>query len=351
MPIDVLIVGQGLAGSLLAWELMRQDFKIMVVDGGGENASKVAAGLVNPVTGQRLVKSEDVDVLLPAAIAFYQQLSDVFNRPFFVALPMLRILRNAHEQASASRRLADNSYRPFLTGCEAKTPGVNSPFGVLEQTQTGYLRTRTLLEALREFLISHSSYRNVRLDYAEIALKPKLTWRDLQPKHIVFCEGYLATGNPWFGGLPFQPAKGQILNCRTSTVCPRQILNFGHWLIPLDQTHFKLGATFEPGITDTNPTVKAQQLLLQSLNKICLDLSPVEILAHQAGVRPATVDKQPFIGAHPRYKNLHVFNGFGAKGSMAIPWYARRFVDALKKQAPLPKNCDIRRYEQTHFSV
>ena len=52
---DYLIIGQGLAGSLLTWELLQRGCKIIVVDNGLENASKVAAGLINPVTGMRLV--------------------------------------------------------------------------------------------------------------------------------------------------------------------------------------------------------------------------------------------------------------------------------------------------------
>jgi len=60
MMIDFLIVGQGLAGSLLAWELIQRGCSVLVVDKGEENASQVAAGLINPVTGIRFVKSGSV---------------------------------------------------------------------------------------------------------------------------------------------------------------------------------------------------------------------------------------------------------------------------------------------------
>ena len=67
MITDYLIIGQGLAGSLLAWELIQRDCKVVIIDNGKENASQVAAGLINPITGMRFVKSADVDTLLPAA--------------------------------------------------------------------------------------------------------------------------------------------------------------------------------------------------------------------------------------------------------------------------------------------
>jgi len=53
--VDFLIVGQGLAGSLMAWELMQRGKTVLIVDNGLENASRVAAGLINPVTGMRFV--------------------------------------------------------------------------------------------------------------------------------------------------------------------------------------------------------------------------------------------------------------------------------------------------------
>lgn len=349
MPIDVLVVGQGLAGSLLAWELIRQQFRVMVVDSGGENASQVAAGLINPVTGQRLVKSADVEELLPVAMACYRQLADQFKQEFFVPLQMLRILKNPRERQIAHQRLNDSAYQGFLQDYALTIPGLNSPFGVLEQQKTGYLLTRPLLTVLRDFFVAKASYRQARLDYDDVELKPHLRWRDLQPKHIVFCEGYQALGNPWFGKLPFQPAKGEILSCHAGVNCPQQILNFGKWFIPLDRRHFRIGATFEPGILDTRPTEAARRRLLLELAAVCPDLHPVEVLAHQAGIRPATLDKQPFIGPHPLHKQLHIFNGFGAKGSLAIPWHARRFVDALTTQNPLPAPSHIQRYDETYF--
>lgn len=349
MRIDVLIVGQGLAGSLLAWELMRHQYRVLVVDNGEENASQVAAGLVNPVTGQRLVKSRDVETLLPAAMACYRQLEAVFGQRFFVEMPMLRILRSERERDQARKRLDQADYRAYLQAWMPAAEGIDTAFGVVRQAQTGYLRTRLLLGRLRDFFIAHAGYRQTRLDYGDIVLRPKLQWQDIQAQHIVFCEGYRATANPWFGGLPFQPAKGEILGCETGAALPAQILNYGHWLVPLEERRFKTGATFDPLHLDTLPTSQAETTLLTALRGVCPALQAVNIVEHKAGIRPATLDKQPFVGAHPRHANLHIFNGFGAKGSLSIPWHCRQFIAALQQQAPLPIASHIRRYYDSHF--
>jgi hypothetical protein len=46
-----------------------------------------------------------------------------------------------------------------------------------------------------------------------------------------------------------------------------------------------------------------------------------------------------------------IFNGFGAKGSLQIPWYSKRFADYLLNNIPLPSACNIDRYYATHFSA
>ena len=52
--VDYIIVGQGLAGSAVAVQLLRAGKKIVVFDRPESNkASHVAAGLFNPITGKK----------------------------------------------------------------------------------------------------------------------------------------------------------------------------------------------------------------------------------------------------------------------------------------------------------
>jgi glycine/D-amino acid oxidase-like deaminating enzyme len=58
MEIDFLIIGQGLAGSALAYRLIKEGKKVVLLDQPEANrSSQVAAGLFNPVTGRKLVRS------------------------------------------------------------------------------------------------------------------------------------------------------------------------------------------------------------------------------------------------------------------------------------------------------
>jgi len=53
---DIIIVGQGISGTVLSNALMEQYQKVLVIDDGNKKAaSKIASGVINPVTGRRIV--------------------------------------------------------------------------------------------------------------------------------------------------------------------------------------------------------------------------------------------------------------------------------------------------------
>jgi glycine/D-amino acid oxidase-like deaminating enzyme len=144
--------------------------------------------------------------------------------------------------------------------------------------------------------------------------------------------------------LPFQPVKGEILTLRSQKPLSDAILNAGHWLIPLDEHHYRLGSTYQHQPLDNEATDQGQQQLLRALGKLIKDSGPLEVVGHRAGVRPATRGTQPFLGPSPQEPRIEIFNGFGAKGSLLIPWYAERYTAYLQGRESLPPEADIRRF-------
>jgi len=348
MTVDFLIIGQGLAGSLLAWELLQRNCKIIIVDNGQENASQIAAGLINPITGMRLVKAPEIDTLLPVATHCYTQLADYFQQDFYIEKPMLRILRNDNEVKHYRKRLTHPEYQNYLAAIDPQTSHENlsAPFGLAQQNHTGYLLTQALLTRLRDFFIAKNCYRTATIDYADIELGNIPRWQDITAKHILFCEGYQAANNPWFSWLPFQPVKGEILTLSHQSTLPNKIINAGHWLIPVNDRKVRVGATFDRENINTQPTEAGKNELLTAVKSLAPGLA-TELLDHRANIRPCTADRKPFIGRHPEHPQLLIFNGFGAKGSLQIPWHSKQLAKHLLSDSPLPPSCDIKRHSAT----
>jgi glycine/D-amino acid oxidase-like deaminating enzyme len=353
MQTDILIIGQGLAGSLLAWELIGRGCRVVVVDSGEDNASMVAAGIINPITGMRFVKTPDVETLLPVALKLYAQLSAFFGQAFYLEKPLFRLFKDQDELNHCKNRLKQADYATYLSELtlpNQQLAAFSTPFGYIGQQQTGHLLTLPLLGKLKQFFIEQGAYKTATLDYNAIQfIDSGIHYQDITANRLVFCEGHHARTNPWFSWLPFQLAKGELLTLAHHLELPDAIVNYGNWLLPLASGLVRIGATFDREHLNSLPSLEGKQSLLWTLKTVSPTLAQSIIVAHQAGIRPCTADKYPFIGKHSQNNRIAIFNGFGAKGSLQIPWYSQRCADQLLHNMPLPASCDIQRYHNSHF--
>jgi len=74
MRTEFLIIGQGISGTWLSYYLEKANKSFIVIDNEQPNsASRVAAGIINPVTGRRIVKTWMIDELLAFLVPAYDQ--------------------------------------------------------------------------------------------------------------------------------------------------------------------------------------------------------------------------------------------------------------------------------------
>src|SRR5215203_7203668 len=80
MQVDYLIIGQGICGTMLSWFLHKEGKSFLVIDDNNENSSsKIAAGIINPVTGRRYVTTWMIDDLLSFAQQSYTEIGTYFS--------------------------------------------------------------------------------------------------------------------------------------------------------------------------------------------------------------------------------------------------------------------------------
>jgi glycine/D-amino acid oxidase-like deaminating enzyme len=339
---DTLIIGAGLAGSLLAYRLTRAGNSVLLVnDPAVKAASRAAAGLINPVTGQRLVLQANIEALLASALDLYRDIESRFNVKLLYPRDMLRVFRNEKEREAWENRKKESDYSPFIDHELCEFNGREA----FVQHHTGNLDTNLLLDTL------HGAFRHQKIlidapvEYRDIHIEPtSVSWQAISADRIIFCEGWRGENNPWFSHLPFQPAKGEILTLTTSAPVPARIINHGKWLLPINGNRFKFGATYEWNELDETPTDKARDELLSVMAET-FPSPGAEVIEHVAGVRPGTRDKHPFLGFCQEHSHIGIFNGFGSKGSLLIPWYAQRFASNVTTGTTLPSEADIGRFD------
>src|ERR1044071_3005463 len=99
---DYIIVGQGIAGTMLAWFLKKNNKSFIIIDRfSASSSSQVAAGIIHPITGRRIVKTWMADTLIPFAKKTYQEMEEFFSvekgNSFFHPLPVVELISNSRE--------------------------------------------------------------------------------------------------------------------------------------------------------------------------------------------------------------------------------------------------------------
>src|SRR5262245_32220552 len=80
MITDYIIVGQGISGTWLSYYLLKGNKNILVFDTINlQSASNVASGLINPVTGRRVVTTWMAEKLLPFAREEYNAIGEMLS--------------------------------------------------------------------------------------------------------------------------------------------------------------------------------------------------------------------------------------------------------------------------------
>lgn len=311
------IVGQGLAGTCLAWELQKRgaDFKLIDRENGG--SSRVAAGLVNPVTGKNFEPSHRIAEFLPEAVEFYLAVEKIVARKLWHPLPVLRLADSDKEWQKILTKSKHPQIAPWIREGPMNAEGW---LGAIELTGGGRLDTRAFLDGSREFFHSQGFYQKS---------KPAPCDGDA---HTIRCEGAagLMSGN--LG--PHRCAKGEILTVRAKGWDETRIrVGAGGWLVPLGDGTFKAGSTYEWDQLDETPTEAGKKRVLEILQR--LGGGSFEIIAHEAGIRPILRRSEPLIG--PMDHGGWMFNGLGSKGSLYAPGMARRLcrwlLDGLEPEA------------------
>jgi glycine/D-amino acid oxidase-like deaminating enzyme len=350
MPKDFLIVGQGLAGSFLAWHLLKRGQTVVIVDDAHADCSSfAAAGMINPITGKRLVLSPRCERLLPFAKSAYRELEQQFHQTFFEPKDIIRLFRDDKERKAWERKRAVTHLKEYYG--DRMPPGsygkaINDALGSFLIRQGGYCRTGELMQCFTDFFRSRDCLVNARFRHEELELdEGRVSWRGQNFDRVIFSEGYQAKDNPFFSWLPYNLAKGEILTLGLDEpLLPDTVISCGKWCIPLAPGQYTVGSTYGWDRFDCRVTGQAQDEILSAISHFLR--VPFRVLDHAAGVRPIVKDLKPAMGLHPRHRQVAIFNGLASKGLLWGPFYARQMTRFLLDDEPLEAEVSIDRFNK-----
>ena len=347
---DFLIVGQGLAGSILAYYLIQLGLSVTIVDNNHQtSASRVAAGLIDFVSGKRLTRSWNSDLLIPFCKNFYKQVQKETNSTFLFELPSLRFFSSPDQTKFYHKRLKDSRFDNYLE--KEGLPDwcynfFNTPNSGCKINQAAVLNTPSFLDSLKTFFIKHKAYFCENFLFDDLTLSNNgINYKDTLYSKVIFCEGYKVKDNPFFKDIDFRFAKGDVFTLTIDNLANDTIYNNDKWLTPFNK-EFRFGASYEWKTINCIPDEKGKQELNMHLQNWIK--TPYQITNHQAGVRTAVKDIKPVIGIHPNHHSIGIFNGFSSKGVMIIPYYAEQFARFLTGlSSNLDKETSLKRLHES----
>ncbi len=345
MNIDYLIIGQGICGTFLSHALMKAGKSVVVMDEDRPfSSSKVASGVINPITGRRMVRTWEIEKLMPYAVASYTALGEEFNVPLIRQCNILDFHPSPQMvMAFAERQPEEKEYLHIPENADRWRTYFHYDFSIGEISPCWLIDLNTLLVKWRAQLKVKNALLEEVFYWEDCEVSDDhVSYQNITAQKIIFCEGVSGFDNPYFHLLPYARNKGQALIVRIPGLPQTNIYKQGTVMVPWKEDLFWVGSTYEWNFTDTHPSPDFRNKTETHL-KHWVKL-PFETVDHLAGERPANMERRPFVGLHPLNPSVGVFNGMGTKGCSLAPYFSIEFTNYLVHGEPINPQADIKRF-------
>lgn len=319
MNPDFLIVGQGIAGTLLSHRLLQAGCSVLVLDDGRpDKASRVAGAVINPLSGKRWKPAAGADLFLPIAQATYLELEALLKVPLLLSKP-LYIFNPAGQE--------------LLQHLDQINPGLLDPYFHIDGPlscipDTWLVEASALLDAWKIYLSVTGAFREESFDPRDCTIFPdQVTYRDITAQRIIFCDGAAAAGYPLWAPLPFTRNRGEALLLEIPGLPADALYHQGLRLAPRSDGLFWCGSNYTWDYDDLEPDAEWRGQTLDTL-KHWLKL-PFCCKDHIVAERPTTAGQVPLVGIHPQYPAVGILNGLGTRGFSAGPYWAEQLARQL----------------------
>jgi glycine oxidase len=352
---DVVIIGGGVIGLSIAYELAREGVQATVLDRDemGRAASWAGAGIISPGS-ERPTDNPSVELrsrsarLYPrwsAALLEETGIDNGYRRTGGVDVAWSEDEEQALKAASGRWREEGIAFERLAPGDFARVEPALNP----ELRVAYFLADRAQIRNPRHLkaLADAASRRGVCLRPGSAALGFEMKGGRVTAVQtsgdLLACGTAVVAAGPWSDPLlgsiglrvPTPPIKGQIVLLRGEPLLVRRIVEHGrNYLVPRDDGRILVGATEEEVGFDTRPTPVGVRDLIDEALKLCPVLAEAEVERTWAGLRPGSLDSRPYIGLAPGFPNLVVATGHRRAGLQLSPATAEVVSDLVLGRPP-----------------
>ncbi|MBT5953492.1 FAD-dependent oxidoreductase [bacterium] len=369
---DVIVIGQGLAGSMLAFHLKKMGAKVLIFDSSHEKSSSiVSAGLIDPLFGSRLRSVFDFDNAFSYASQLYRELELLLDCSFFNPIFSKRYIFTPLNNKQVKK------VSPFLVNKERSIDDFKlrdtfeSSYLSLETGSSSLLNVSLLLKKLRIYFEESDQIESKKVSEKELSGLLNDLGRDgyssIGKSKLVFCDGWQSVSNPFFSWLPWFCTFGELMKFRFKNdpgLSREHIHFFNQWLVPSGENEWIFGSNYIPisslgDLKKDGPNICtegvdfiykkwANDVIEKGIRGESIKteyLLDIDVDSIKSGVRPTLKDAKPVMGPHPKFSNIWTFNGLASKGSLYAPLLAKQCSDSILNGSSICEKFDIARFK------
>ena len=344
--LDYIVIGQGIAGTTIAWWLHLNKKTFYILNDEKKNTSSAAAlGIYNPITGRNSVKTWNAETLFKELEKFYSKVEKKINKKILYKKNIYRPYKNIKEANLWNEKMSNSKYENCIKSevNNKKINGLCNELGGIITSKSGYINVNKYISKSKKYFISLGRYKKYKLNNKKILIKNnKIKIKNWKANNIIMCIGIDETKNKLFSYLPFKHVTGRSMMIKTKLKI-NNIINKGISIIPLKNNLKNVGFTY--GNETNNNGLQELICKLSKLLKI-----KYTIIKKKFGIRPATIDRRPFVGKHPIFDNLYILNGLGSKGISLAPFCSKELFNSIEQKSKINFEINVKRYNSKNIN-
>ena len=346
--LDCIIVGQGIAGTSLSIELEKEGFNIMIIkDKHKSYASKIAAGLIQPISGKFLTLNKFIHNHFDTIINFYKDL-EVLTKSSFFKKANTYLYLNYTQEKIYKKKSKKTVFSELLSPVLAKQDYSNHSQNAYKLSNCFLVDTHTIFKSVESYFINKKKLLYDNFDEAYLEIKHDyISYKQKKAKYIIFCTGSNSNNLSYFNPFSFQQVKGEVLTLNQKNHNINYIIQNDKWCVPISDNQFKFGSTY---IHDNYifPKEESWKTLVNSLNGFGFNQNSVTSI--QSGIRLFGKNYLPSIGFLKHQQRLGLFSGFGSKGFSFAPIMAKLWATTFPNlpNELLDFNFNLKNYNSTN---
>jgi len=348
---DFVIIGAGIVGCSISYELSKQSDSILIIDKNSDvakGASGAAGAFLSPLLGKPNEFKDLVNRSLIYSTTFYKE---NFS-PYFNNCGTTRIPQNREDESKFQ------SYIPFMDFPYTKDE--KGYFFKIGSVVDSYNICKSMVENSEQSPSKKFNYEVKKVVFED---EKWIINDEIKAKNIIFATGSDSTLFDQFY-LKLRAVWGRRIDITTST----KITHNFHKACSVSQSKnnknnknlVSIGATHHRSIEGVEDIDANKDELLKKANDI-VSLKDVEIVDHHVGARACSVDYFPIVGEiidanktiaefpymvngtnvdskrFTRFKNLYMLNGVGGRGFVMAPYLAKQLVASIMDKKELDK--------------